>query len=109
MCFFIADDFFSRLFLPLIKRKRHSEINPNILLKTPESTRVLRKTYGILRAQGHIDNEAIILVRAGEKLAAENKILRKENEGLKGAIFEEKRKRKREKALIFHNKGKTEG
>jgi membrane protein involved in colicin uptake len=50
-----------------------------------------------------------VLVRAGEKLAAENKILPKENEGLKGAIFEEKRKRKRGKPLIFHDEGEAQG
>ena len=44
-------------------------------------------------------------MRAGEKLAVENKILRMENEGLRGAIFEEKRKRKRGKALDFYEEG----
>jgi hypothetical protein len=39
-----------------------------------------------------------VLVSAGEKLIAEIKLLRKENEGLRGALFEEKRKRKRRKA-----------
>jgi len=44
-------------------------------------------------------------VRAGEKLATDNKLLRKENEGLRGVIFEEKRKRKREKTLNFYDEG----
>jgi membrane protein involved in colicin uptake len=69
----------------------------------------LRKTYGRLHAEGHVDNKAAILVRAGEKLASENKILRQENEGLRGAIFEEKRKRKRGKALDFHEEGEQAG
>ncbi len=47
-------------------------------------------------------------MRAAEKLAAKNKILRKENEGLRSAIFKEKRKRKRKKALNFYNKGEKE-
>jgi hypothetical protein len=68
----------------------------------PGSVRILRKTYGRLHAESHINNKAAILVRAGEKLASENKILRKENEGLRGAIFEKKRKRKRGKALNFY-------
>jgi hypothetical protein len=68
----------------------------------PGSVRALRKTYGRLHAEGHVDNKAAILVRAGEKFVSENKILRIENEGLRGAIFEEKRKRKRGKALDFH-------
>jgi regulator of replication initiation timing len=71
----------------------------------PGSVRALRKTYGRLHAEGHVNNKAVILVRAGEKLAFENKILRIENEGLRDAIFEEKRKRKRGKALNFHEKG----
>jgi hypothetical protein len=72
------------------------------------SARVLRKTYGRLHAKGHIDNEVAILVRAGEKLAAENKILRIENEDLRGAIFEEKRKRKRGKFLNFYEESEQE-
>jgi hypothetical protein len=33
----------------------------------PGSVRALRRTYGRLHAEGHIDNKAAILVRAGEK------------------------------------------
>jgi hypothetical protein len=68
----------------------------------PGSVRALRKTYGRLHAKGHINNEAAILVRAEEKLTSKNKLLQIENEGLRGAIFKEKRKRKRGKALNFH-------
>jgi hypothetical protein len=57
-----------------------------------------------LHAEDYINNKAAILVRAGEKLTAENKILRIENEGLRGAIFEEQRKRKRDKNLNFYKK-----
>jgi hypothetical protein len=66
------------------------------------SVRVLRKTYGRLHAESHVNNKTAILVRAGEKLISKNKILRKENEGLQGATFKEKRKRKRGKALDFY-------
>jgi hypothetical protein len=62
----------------------------------------LRRTYGRLHAEGYIDNKIVILVRADEKLTAENKILRIENEGLRGTIFEEKRKKKRDKSLNFY-------
>ena len=65
----------------------------------------MRRTYKRLYAEGYVDNEVAVLVRAGEKLVAENKILRKENEGLRGVIFEEKRKRKREKTLNFYDEG----
>jgi hypothetical protein len=71
----------------------------------PGSVRALRKTYGRLHAEGHVNNKAAILVRAGKKLASENKILRIKNEDLRGAIFEEKRKKKRDKTLNFHEKG----
>jgi hypothetical protein len=74
----------------------------------PGSVRALRKIYGRLHTEGHVNNKAAILVRAGEKLASENKILRQENEGLRGAIFEEKRKRKRGKTLDFY-KGEQTG
>jgi hypothetical protein len=91
----------------IIKRKRKSEIR-NSPLFMPDSARTLRRTYGRLHAEDHVDNEAAILVRAGEKLTAENKILRIENEGLRGAIFEEKRKRKRGKSLNFYEESEQE-
>jgi hypothetical protein len=55
-----------------------------------------------LHAENYIDNKAAILVRADEKFAAENKILRIENEGLRDVIFKKKRKRKRDKSLNFY-------
>jgi regulator of replication initiation timing len=58
--------------------------------------------YEYLHAENYIDNEAAILVRAGEKLTAENKILRIENEDLRDAIFEKKCKKKRGKLLNFY-------
>src|SRR5271156_5150668 len=66
------------------------------------SVRALRRIYGRLHAEGYVDNKTAILVRAGEKLVSENKILRIENEDLRDAIFEKKRKRKRGKALDFY-------
>jgi hypothetical protein len=71
--------------------------------------RALRKTYGRLHAEGHVNNKAAILVRAREKLTSKNKILRIENEDLRGAIFEKKRKKKRGKALNFHEEGEQAG
>jgi hypothetical protein len=47
-------------------------------------------------------------MRDNEKFAAENKIFRKEIEDLREAIFEEKRKRKREKVLNFYKEGEME-
>jgi hypothetical protein len=74
----------------------------------PDSARVLRRMYGRLHVEGYIDNKAAILVRAGEKLAAENKILRIKNESLRDTIFEEKRKRKRGKPLNFYKESEQE-
>ena len=89
----------------ILKRKKESQIqnqqsSPSIL----DSVRALRRIYGRLYVEGYINNKTAILVRAGEKLASENKILRIENEGLRGVIFKEKRKRKRGKTLDFYKK-----
>ena len=65
--------------------------------------------YRCLYAEGYVNNEAAVLVRAGEKFAVENKVLRKENEGLRDIIFEEKRKLKRGKAFNFYEEGEQEG
>jgi regulator of replication initiation timing len=59
----------------------------------PNSARALRRTYGRLHAENYINNKAAILIRADEKLTAENKILRIENEDLRGTIFEKKYKK----------------
>jgi hypothetical protein len=75
----------------------------------PGSVRALRRIYGRLHAEGYVNNKVTILVRVGEKLASENKILRIENEDLRDAIFEEKRKKKRDKTLNFHEKGEQAG
>jgi hypothetical protein len=57
-----------------------------------------------LKNADYINKETAILMRGDEKFAAENKIFRKEVEGLRKAIFEEKRKRKRGKILNFYKK-----
>jgi hypothetical protein len=94
----------------ILKPKKKSQIqNQQLSPFMPGSVRALRKIYGRLHAEGHINNKAAILVRAGEKLTSENKILRIENEGLRGAIFKKKRKRKRGKTLDFHEKGEQTG
>jgi hypothetical protein len=54
-----------------------------------------------LHVEDYINNKITILIRADEKFTVENKILRIENEDLRGAIFKEKRKRKRDKSLNF--------
>jgi hypothetical protein len=63
------------------KLKRKSEVR--FLLKTPDSDRAFRKTYGRLKNADHINKEAAVLMRGDERLAAENKILRRKVEGLR--------------------------
>ncbi len=93
----------------LLKRKQKSEIPQDLPLKTPDSTRALRKTYKRLHAEDHINNEAAVLIRADKKLTVKNKILRKENKGIRDTIFKEKRKRKRKKTFNFYKKNEQEG
>jgi hypothetical protein len=47
-------------------------------------------------------------MRGDEKFTGENKILRKEVEDLREAIFEKKRKRKRGKVLNFYEENEME-
>ena len=88
------------------KLKRKSEITS--LLKMLDSGRAFRKTYGRLKPADYINKETAILIREDEKLTAENKILRRKIEDLRKAIFEKKRKKKREKALNFYKEDKME-
>jgi hypothetical protein len=90
----------------ILKLKRKSEIKSSS--KTLISGQDFHETYDRLKNTDHINKEAAILMRNGEKLTAENKILRKEIEGLREAIFEEKRKRKRGKTLNFYDEGEIE-
>jgi hypothetical protein len=61
-----------------------------------------------LKNTDHINKEAAVLIRKDKKFTAENKILRRKIKNLRKTIFEEKRKRKRGKALNFHEKGEME-
>jgi hypothetical protein len=64
--------------------------------------------YGRLKNADYINKKAAILMRGDEKFITENKILRKEVEDLREAIFEEKRKRKRGKVLNFYKENEME-
>jgi hypothetical protein len=97
---------FQYVLVRISKSKRKSEVTSSS--KTLDSGRAFRKTYGRLKNADYINKKAAILIRGGERFAAENKILRREIEGLREAIFEEKRKRKRGKALNFHEKDEME-
>jgi hypothetical protein len=77
--------------------------------KTPGSVRSMRRTYKKLKKEGHVDENAEILLRAGEKLATELEIVRHENNGLRKAIIHEKKKRKRGKAMNLYDPDEKEG
>jgi hypothetical protein len=85
------------------KLKRKSEVI--FLLKTSDSGRAFRKTYGRLKNADYINKKIAILIRRDKRFAVENKILRKEIKDLRKVIFEEKCKKKRGKVLNFHEKG----
>jgi hypothetical protein len=76
--------------------------------KTPGSTRSLRRTFRRLQDEGKIHPDAAVLLRAGEKLAADLDIVRHENIGLRKAVLHEKKKRKRGKA-IHYDQDENEG
>jgi hypothetical protein len=56
-----------------------------------------------------IHPDAVILLHAGEKLAADLDIAQHEFIGLQKAVLQEKKKRKRGKAMHLYNEGDAEG
>jgi DDE superfamily endonuclease/Tc5 transposase DNA-binding domain len=77
--------------------------------KTPGSSRSLRRTFQRLQNEGKIHPDAAVLLRAGEKLATNLNIVRRENIGLRKAVLHEKKKRKRGKAMHLYDEGENEG
>jgi hypothetical protein len=77
--------------------------------KTPGSTRSLRRTFRRLQDEGKIHPDAAVLLRAGEKFAADRDIVRHEVTGLRKAVIHEKKKRKRGKVMYLYDEGETEG
>jgi hypothetical protein len=78
-------------------------------IKTPISTRAIRRTFKQLQKEGQVGERAKILLHASEKLAAELEIVRHENQGLRKAVFHEKKKRKRGKAMNLYDPEENEG
>jgi hypothetical protein len=62
-----------------------------------------------LEKEGHVNKNAKILLRTGEKLTTELKIVRHKNNGLRKAIIHEKKKRKRGKAMNLYDPDEQEG
>jgi hypothetical protein len=77
--------------------------------KTPGSTRGIRRTFKQLQKEGHVDEQAKVLLYASEKLAAQLEIARHENQGLRKTIIHEKKKRKRGKAMNLYDPEEKEG
>jgi hypothetical protein len=77
--------------------------------KTPGSTRSLRRTFRRLQNEGKVHPDAAVLLHAGEKLAADRDITRHENIGLRKALLQGKKKRKRGKAMHLYDEGETGG
>jgi len=69
----------------------------------------MRRTYKKLEKEGHINKKTKILLRAGEKLATELKIVRYKNNNLRKVIIHKKKKRKRGKTINLYNPNKKEG
>lgn len=61
---------------------------------TPQTARSLRYKFLQLKDSGHLDEEATILLNAGEKLAAKLQLAQSEIDGLKKTLFREKKKKK---------------
>ena len=78
-------------------------------LKTPSSTRGIRRTFKQLQKEGHVDEDAKILLHASEKLATDLEIARHEIQGLRKIIIHEKKKRMRGKAMNLYDPEKKEG
>jgi hypothetical protein len=80
-----------------------------IKLKTPSSTRGIRRTFKQLQKEGHVNEKAKILLHASEKLATELEIARHEIQGLRNTVIHEKKKRKRGKAMHLYDPEEKEG
>ncbi|KAN0076019.1 hypothetical protein V8E54_007289, partial [Elaphomyces granulatus] len=67
---------------------------------TPGSVRAVRRTVkAIMKEETAVSNRVDSLIRAAEKLSIDNEILRHENQGLRETLIDEKKRRKRGKAM----------
>lgn len=78
-------------------------ISDNEYEKTPRSTRGVRRAIKAFKMakpkSGDLDEGTDLMIRALEKFAIENDILKHENRGLQAALVGEKKRRKRGKAM----------
>ena len=78
--------------------------------KTPCSVRGLRcLAKQIHKDQAQLNKDTALLIRASEKLAAEKEILLHQNKALSKTLVEEKRRRKRGKAMGLLDKDRQPG
>jgi hypothetical protein len=92
---------------PQTPPKEHQ--NQSQQYKTPGSSKSLRRAFRRLQDEGKIHPDAVVLLHAGEKLAADLDIAQHEIIGLQKAVLHEKKKRKRGKAMHLYDEGETEG
>jgi hypothetical protein len=69
----------------------------------------MRRTFKLLQKEGHVDEDAKVLLHANEKLITELEIARHEIQGLRKTIIHEKKKRKRGKAMNLYDPEEKEG
>jgi DDE superfamily endonuclease/Tc5 transposase DNA-binding domain len=84
------------------------ELPSSQVYKTPGSSRGLRRTWQRLEKEGKVHEDAVVLLHAGEKLAANLDIAKHEVTGLRNAVIHEKKKRKRGKALHLWEEGENQ-
>ena len=75
--------------------------------KTPTSVRGVRRAVKTIRSETTDINEGLdLIIRATEKLVIKNNILEHENKGLRNALIDEKKRRKKSKAMGLFSKDK---
>jgi len=98
-----------RVLATIAKSTLSPPISPISTIQTPKSIRSLRRTTKRLQKTGHLEGNAMVLLRAAEKFATEAEILRHQNNGLLTAFKDEKRKRKRSNPLGLLDEGEVDG
>ncbi|TKA62392.1 hypothetical protein B0A49_13263 [Cryomyces minteri] len=78
-------------------------------VRTPTSARSLRRMFNHMQKDGYVTAEALPLLCASEKLATKLEISQHELEGVKRALVQEKKKRKRGKRLTLYEEGENLG
>ena len=92
-----------KVIAPITRRETTPPERQRATAKTPMSADSMVHSFNQLHEKGHIDMEALPLLRVGVKLATDIKILRREIANLRETIKVEKKKRKRGKAMGLYD------